>query len=394
MKTIMQLKNLSFIAILFAVYSCSSPSGGQAGMAGQVGEYQVAKVQPQSTMLFKDYPTTLQGTQTVEIRPRVAGYIEDILVDEGDFVKKGQILFRLNANDIQAQVRSAEAQVKVAESQVSTAKINVEKTKPLVEKNIISQFELESVETNLKAAEAQLAQAQANLANAKANLQYTLITSPTNGIIGNFPYRVGSLVSSSITQPLTTVSSTDHMYAYFAINEKDFLSMIRDLKGTSTKEKLEQLPAADLVLSDNSIYDQKGKIETASGIVDQETGSVNIRANFPNPTDLLRSGASGLVRIPQKMDNVLIIPQEFTFEIQGKHFVYKVDSENKVQSTPIDVIVGNLKESYIVTSGLNAGDEIVVEGIAALRNGMQIKPKLVELESLAENAASVNPAKN
>ena len=390
----MQIKNLSFIAILFAVYSCSNQSGGQAGMAGQVREYQVAEVQPQNTMLFKDYPTTLQGQQTVEIRPRVAGYIEQILVDEGDFVKKGQILFRLNANDIEAQVRSAEAQVKVAESQVSTAKINVEKTKPLVDKNIISQFELESVETNLKSAEATLAQAQANLANAKANLQYTLITSPTNGIIGNFPYRVGSLVSSSITEPLTTVSSTEHMYAYFAINEKDFLTMIRDLKGTTTKEKLEQLPQVDLVLSDNSIYDKQGKIETASGIVDQETGSVNIRANFPNPTDLLRSGTSGLVRIPQKMDSVLIIPQDVTFELQGKHFVYKVNSENKVQSTPIDVIVGNLKESYIVTGGLNTGDQIVVEGIASLRNDMQIKPKLVELKSLAENADAVNPAKN
>jgi len=394
MKTIMQFKNLSFIAILFAIYSCSNSTGDRTGMAGQIREYQVAKVRPQNTMLFADYPTTLQGEQTVEIRPRIAGYIEEIYVDEGDFVKKGQILFRLNANDIQAQVRSAEAQVKVAEAQVATVKINVEKTKPLVDKNIVSQFELESVETNLKSAEAQLAQAQANLANAKANLQYTLITSPTNGIIGNFPYRVGSLVSSSITQPLTTVSSTDNMYAYFSINEKDFLAMIRNLQGKTTKEKLKQLPDVDLILSDNSGYDQKGKIETASGIVDQETGSVNIRATFPNTNGLLRSGASGLVRIPREMDSVLIIPQQVTFELQGKHFVYKVTSENKVQSTSIDVIVGNLKDSYIVTSGLSTGDEIVIEGIASLRNEMQIKPKLTELGSLSENSASVNPAKN
>ncbi|WP_205461930.1 efflux RND transporter periplasmic adaptor subunit [Mangrovibacterium lignilyticum] len=394
MKTIMHLKNLSFIAILLAVYSCSNSKGGQAGMAGQVREYQVAKVQPQSTTLFKDYPTTLQGVQTVEIRPRIAGYIEEILVDEGDFVKKGQILFRINANDVQAQVRSAAAQVKVAEAQVSTANINVEKTKPLVDKNIVSQFELQSVETNLTAAEAQLAQAQANLANAKASLDYTIITSPTNGIIGNFPYRVGSLVSSSITQPLTTVSRTDNMYAYFAINERDFITMIRNLQGASTTEKLKQLPAVDLVLSDNSIYEQQGKIETASGIVDQETGSVNIRAIFPNTSGMLRSGTSGLVRIPQQMDSVLIIPQDVTFELQGRHFVYTVNSDSKVQSTPIGVIVGNLKDSYIVTSGLKTDDQIVIEGIASLRNDTQIKPKLVELPSLAENSDSVNPAKN
>lgn len=394
MKTIMQLRNLSFIAILLVVYSCSNSDGGRTGMAGQVREYQVAKVQPQNTVLFKDYPTTLQGVQTVEIRPRIAGYIEDILVDEGDFVKKDQVLFRLNANDIQAQVRSAEAQVKVAEAKVATENINVEKTKPLVEKNIISQFELESAETDLKSAEAQLAQAQANLANAKANLQYTLITSPTNGIIGNFPYRIGSLVNSSIMQPLTTVSSLDNMYAYFAINEKDFMAMTRNLQGKTTKEKLKQLPEVDLVLPDNSIYEQKGKIETASGIVDQETGSVNIRAMFPNSNGLLRSGTSGLVRIPQEMDSVLIIPQNVTFELQGKHFVYTVNSEDKVQSTPIDVIIGNLKESYIVTSGLNAGDQIVVEGIASLRSDMQIKPKLIELGNLSENSAAVIPAKN
>jgi len=388
MKTIIRMKHLGIFAFLLAMYSCSNSNGGQAGAAGQVREYKVVSLQPEEITLAKDYPTTLQGVQTVEIRPRVAGYIEEILVDEGDFVKKGQILFRLNANDLQAQVRSAEAQVKVAEAQVSTAKINVEKTQPLVDKNIISQFELESVKTALASAEAQLANAKANLANAKANLGYTLITSPTNGIIGNFPYRVGSLVSSSITQPLTTVSNTENMYAYFSMNETEFLTLIKDLQGTTTKQKLENLPAAELILPDNTIYANKGRVETASGIVDQSTGAINIRASFPNPEGILRSGSSGKVRIPQHYNNAIVIPQKATMEIQNKHFAYVVNAENKVVNTLVEVISGNLKDSYIVKSGLKAGDKIVTEGITGLRDGMEIKPNVQTQQAPATDNSS------
>lgn len=360
-------------------------------MTGQVKEYLVQEVMPDNITLSQDFPTMLQGEQTVEIRPRVAGYIEDILVDEGDFVKKGQILFRLNSNDIQAQVRSAEAQVKVAESQVATAKINVEKTKPLVEKDIISSFQLETVETSLQAAEAQLAHSKANLANAKASLEYTLITSPTSGIIGTFPFRVGSLVSSSNVQALATVSNTTTMRAYFSINETEFLQMTKDLEGKTTKEKLEKLPEVELILPDNSIYEHKGKIEIASGIVDQQTGAVNIRASFPNPEGDLRSGGSGRVRLPEYRKNVLLIPQKTSYEIQGKHFVYVVNEDNKIVNTPIAVITGNLKDVYVVTSGLKAGDKIVVEGITGLRDGMEIKPKLSDQKSAD---AKIQPSNN
>lgn len=367
--------------LLLTLFSCSNKQQANGGMQGQVGEYLVQEVTPNNVTLYQDFPTTLQGEQTVEIRPRIAGYIEEILVDEGDHVKKGQTLFRLNANDIQAQVRSAEAQVKVAESQVSTARINVEKTEPLVEKDIISEFQLETVKTALQTAEAQLAQAKANLANARANLEYTIITSPTNGIIGTFPYRVGSLVSSSVSHPLTTVSNTSTMWAYFSMNEIHFLQLTKDLEGSSTKEKLAKLPDVELVLADNSIYNFKGKIEVASGIVDQQTGAVNIRAAFPNPEGDLRSGGSGRVRLPENHKNVLLVPQKASYEIQGKHFVYVVNGENKIVNTPIEVLVGNLKENYVVTSGLKEGDKVVIEGIASLRDGMEIKPKIAETKS-------------
>lgn len=378
-QTIIQLT----AGLLLINYSCTKPQPAAGGATPQVKEYLVQEITPDSITLNKDFPTTLQGEQTVEIRPRISGYIEEIRVDEGAFVKKGQILFRLNSNDIQAQVRSAEAQVKVAESQVATAKINVEKTKPLVKKDIISPFQLETVETALQTAEAQLAQSNANLANAKANLQYTVITSPTDGVIGTFPYRVGSLVSSTITEPLTTVSNTSSMQAYFSMNETDFFRMTHGIEGKNTQEKLESLPQVELVLPDKSVYEIKGKIETASGIVDKQTGAVNIRASFPNPEGYLRSGGSGRVRLPEIMKNVLLIPQKASYEIQGKNFVFVVNNENKVINTLIEVIAGNLKDVYVVTSGLNSGDKIVVEGITSLRNGMEIKPKTAGQEATA-----------
>jgi membrane fusion protein, multidrug efflux system len=385
MKTVKQITILVLIDILFIFSSCSSKQQGNKQMANQIKEYLVQEVTPKDITLYQEFPATLEGEQTVEIRPRVAGYIEKIFVDEGDFVKKGQVLFQLNANDIRAQVRSAEAQVKVAESQVATAKINLEKTEPLVEKNIVSDFQLESVKTDLQTAEAQLAQATANLANVKANLEYTMITSPTDGIIGTFPYRVGSLVSSSITSPLTTVSNTTSMRAYFSINEKVFLQMTKNLEGNNTREKLANLPEVELILPDQTTFSHKGKIEIASGIVDPQTGAINVRAAFPNPEGNLRSGGSGNIRLPEYHKNVLLVPQNASFEIQGKHFVYVANADNIVVNTPIEVIVGNLKDVYVVTSGLNAGDKIVVEGIPGLRDGMEIKPKITEQQAVAEN---------
>lgn len=395
MKTFRKFRSLIPILLLFAAYSCSKKqTGAQAGASGQVKEYLVMEIKKDSITLFKEYPTTLEGLLTVEIRAKISGYIEEILVDEGDLVKKGQVLFRINANDVLATVRSAEAQVKVAEAEVETAKINLEKTKPLVEKDIVSTFDLKSAEVALLARQAQLAQAKANLENAKANLQYAEITSPTDGIIGNFPYRVGSLVSSASVQPLTSIANTSKMYAYFSMNEKEFLSLTNGLKGTTLQEKLTQLPDVTLVLADHSEYGNPGKIETASGLVDVQTGAVTLRATFPNPSGLLRSGNSGKVRLPQHLDDAIIIPQKATYELQGKHFVYLVGEGNKVYNTEIDVLSGNLKNSYVVTNGLKSGDRIVIEGIAGLRNETTVEPKLAGLRDQSVNNHPENKGNN
>jgi membrane fusion protein, multidrug efflux system len=382
----------SIIFLLLLLISCSQRQQNGRPGAGGIKEYPVIVIGSESTTLIKEYTALLKGQQTVEIRSRIAGYIEQILVDEGAYVNQGQVLFRLNDNDLQATVRSAEAQVKLAEADVYSAKLTLDKTKPLSEKEIVSKFDLQEAQSSLKAKEAQLAQARANLENAKANLQYAVITSPAEGTIGTFPYRVGSLVSSTSVEPLTSVSNTSKMYAYFSVNEKEFLALSRGWKGKNLHEKIDNLPEVRLAMADNTLYEVPGRIEIASGLVDQSTGSVNMRAAFPNQEGILLSGGSGSVRISQQVDSAILIPQKTSYELQGKHFVYVVGTDNKVRNTEIEVMTGNLKAAYIVTSGLKPGDKIVLEGITALRNEAEIKPKIVPAGSLSENAPDVNPA--
>jgi membrane fusion protein, multidrug efflux system len=385
---------LSIVAMLFLLVSChQGQQNGRAGM-GAPKEYPVITIGYESTTLVKEYTALLKGQQTVEIRSRIAGYIEQILVDEGAYVNKGQVLFRLNDNDLQATVRSAEAQVKLAEADVYSAKLTLDKTKPLSDKEIVSKFDLQEAQSGLKAKEAQLAQARANLENAKANLQYAVITSPAEGTIGTFPYRVGSLVSSTSVEPLTSVSNTSKIYAYFSVNEKEFLSLSRSWKGNNLREKIDNLPEVRLAMADNTIYEIPGRIEIASGLVDQSTGSVNMRAAFPNEKGILLSGGSGSIQISQQVDSAILIPQKTSYELQGKHFVYVVGSDNKVRNTEIEVMTGNLKAAYIVTSGLKPGDRIVLEGITSLRNETEIKPKIVPAGTLSENAPDLIQAKH
>ena len=378
------MKNLHVFLIIVALWSCSN--GGQTTAPVQVKEYQVIEIKKGSATLEKGYPTMLEGQQTVEIRPRITGYLEAILVEEGDFVRKGQTLFRINADDLTAMVRSAEAQVKVAEAQVSTSKINVEKTKPLVDKQIVSDFNLKQAEVALLASESQLEQAKANLANAKANLRYAEITSPTDGIIATFPYKVGSLVSSSTL--LTTISNTTNMYAYFSMNEKEYMELTNSLSGSTRGEKISNLPEVSLLLKDKSIYELHGKIEAVSGLVDTKTGAVSLRATFPNPKQALISGSSGQIIFPHLYEDIILVPQKASFELQGKNFVYIVGEENKVKSIEVAVMGGNLKDTYVVTSGLKPGDRIVVEGIGSLRNDVVIKPVLASSGTISSTAAS------
>lgn len=260
--------------------------------------------------------------------------------------------------------------------------MQVLKVRPLVEKNIISKYELQSAEFALQSRQAALAQAQARLANARTNLSYTGVTSPVNGIIGTIPYKIGSLISANTAQPLTTVSNVGNIYAYFSVNEKQSLEFTRNTKGATIQQRLATLPPVSLILADGTEFPSKGKIETASGLINTETGSVSVRATFPNPGNMIRSGSSGMVRLPRTVDSALLVPQKATYEIQGKRFVYVVENAGTVRSAEIIIMPGANGQYFVVEQGLNAGDRIVLEGVATLREGASIKPKVISADSV------------
>jgi len=360
---------LFLVALGLSLFAC----GKKEQTAGNaVREIAVATLQPTNVDLVSSYPATIKGKQDIEIRPKVAGFITELKVDEGSVVRKGQTLFVIDPVPYQAAVQVAEANVKVAETTVQTSQLTYTNKRQLREQNIISDYELQVADNNLATSKAQLAQANAQLVNARNDLSYTNVVSPSNGIVGTIPYRLGSLVSSSTAVPLTVVSDISEMFVYFSMTEKQVLSLIRE--GGSMQEILSRMPEVDLGLSDGSMYAEKGKIETLSGVIEQATGAATIRATFPNDKNILRSGGAGRIFIPTKEENVIVVPQTATTEIQDKKFVYLLTDSSVVRSREIQILSLNDGKNYVVTSGLNAGDRIAVEGVATLRDGMPIKP--------------------
>lgn len=370
-RTIKLLPIITASILLFT--SCSNEQKNQNAGVDQILDYKVITLSTQTATLKSNYPATIEGEQNIEIRPKVDGFIDAIYVDEGAVVKKGQRLFKINAPQYEQEVRTGKAEIEIAQASVNSAKMDVDKIRPLVEKNIISKYELESAEFNLQAKEAQLAQAKASLANATTNLSYTLISSPVNGVVGTLPYKIGSLVNSNTPLPLTTVSNIAKIYAYFSINEKQLLEFSKD-SGNSLQKELSSLPPVSLLLANGSLFSQKGKIDATSGAINTATGSIRVRATFPNPDNIVRSGSSGVVVLPLTIDSAIIIPQKVTYEIQGTKFVYVLNADNTVASRAITIMNNNDGQFYVVTEGLSKGDKIVLEGLATLRDGLTIQP--------------------
>lgn len=361
--------------VILLLLSCRNPNGNAQTAPPAVESYPVFKTVTRNTTLRSEYPATIQGQQNIEIRPKIDGYIDKIYIDEGATVKKGQLLFRISAPQYQEDVKNSLAAITSAETEVNTAKLEVEKTKPLVDRHIISEYVLKTDEDALKIKEAALAQARTTLANARTNLSYTEITSPVDGVAGTLPYRLGSLVSSTTASPLTMISNISKVYAYFSMNEKQLLEFSRLYKGSTAAEKLKQLPPVTLILSDGTEYPEKGRVETIAGLINPETGAATFRATFPNPLALIRSGGSGVVTIPQTVNNALLIPQQSTYELQGKRFVYRVD-DNKVTSVEITTMTNTAGQYFVVTSGLRPGDTIVFETATPIADGTTIQPKM------------------
>ena len=349
----------------------SSCGGGDKG-AGNAPEYAVLETQTTTAHLTNSYPATIRGKQDVEIRPMVSGFITKLHVDEGSEVKKGQVLFTIDQVQYMAAVETAKAAVETAKAALQTQELTTQNNRELNKRGIVSDYQLSTSENQLAQAKASLAQAEASLTNAARNLEYTEVTSPSDGIVGQIPYRIGSLVSASSENPLTTVADNSEMYAYFSMTERQLLTMIRE--GGSQKEILEKLPKIRLQLIDGSLYPDSGRVETISGVIDPTTGSVSMRAMFPNEHNILRSNSTGNVIFPNVLTDVILIPQSATTEIQDKKFVFVLQPDNTVKNTEIQVYHLNDGKNYYVTGGLKAGDKIVIEGVQAIHDGQAITP--------------------
>ena len=372
-------KILMFAAVAATLVSCGG--GGGRPTFGD-NEFPVTTAGISSADMQSTYPAAIKGIQDVEIRPKAQGFLTQINVKEGQTVSAGQVLFVIDNETYQAQVRQAQAAVNAAQQQVNTAKLTYDNSKQLHEKRVIGDYELQTSQNTYESAQAQLAQAQAALSSAKEALSYCYVKSPAAGVVGTLPFKKGALVSGS--NVLTTVSNISSMEAYFSVTEKE--AMVISQQGLSS------LPPVKLQLADGSIYGSEGTITKMSGVIDAATGSVQLIASFANPEKILKSGATGTIIIPRVSSNVIIIPLSCVSEVQNKKFVYTLTKDNKVKYTEIQVDPHNDGNNYVVTGGLKAGDKYVTNGITKLNDGMEIVPITPERyqEKISEQAKAMS----
>lgn len=354
-------------ALVFFVTSCGNRQGSSEQAPPQ--KYPTAIINRQDAELKSVYPVTIKGKEDIEVRPRIDGFIESIYVDEGSVVKRGQLLFKINSPQSQQALTSAQAGLRSAQAQVNIAKVDVNRIRPLVEKDIVSKVQLETAESTYESAIASLAQAQATLKNAEATMSWTNVTSPVDGLVGEIPYRLGSLVDKN--NVLTTVANTNNVFAYFSLNEKELSTFLDNLEGNTQAEKIKNAPNITLILADGAVYEYTGKIETITGTVNRTTGTASFRAEFPNKDGKLRSGTSGNIAIPRHLENSIIIPQKAAYAQQNKILIYLVQGDSVVQKV-ISVLPTPDSKSYVVTDGLKDGDRIVTDGIVTLSQGKRI----------------------
>ena len=357
--------SLSFIALFL---SCGDKEQAPQGPQGPM-PFQVTTIPQKTVTGYTTYPTSIEGVNNSEVLPKIAGYITDVLVDEGQKVRKGQTLFKLETQSLSQDAAGAQANV-------NAAQVEVDKLKPLVDKNIISSVQLET-------AKAKLLQAQSAYNSIGANIDYAHIKSPVDGYVGSIRLRKGSLVSPSGAEPLTTVSDISNVYAYFSMNEREYLDFIQNAEGKDVQEKIKNFPKVTLILANGSMYDKEGTIETINSQVNANTGSISFRAVFNNDSRLLTNGNSGKIRVPKTYTNVVVVPKESTYEQQGSYYVYKLAEDDMAVSTRIAVLA-DVDNVYVLSEGLKAGDKIVAKGVAKLRGDSQIKPMEVPFDTIAK----------
>ena len=365
--------NLKYITVLGTVAasilsSCSNNSQRQMPSAN----FETMKVTTKNVTMNTKYSATIRGRQDIDIMPQVSGTLTKLCVTEGQVVKAGQPLFIIDQVPYQAALNTALASLESAKAQLATSQLEYDSKKQLFDQHVVSEFDIQKANNALQTAKAVLAQAQAQVVNARNNLSYTVVKSPSNGIVGTLPYRQGALVSPSMGQPLTTVSDNNQMYVYFSINEAQLLNMTRE--SGSAEAAISAMPEIKLLLVDGSEYKHTGKVESVSGVVDRTTGTVQVRAVFDNPEKLLHSGSTGYVVIPTIYKDKIVIPATATVQIQDKFKVYLVDKNNIAHEQLVITEPHANGKEFVIKEGLKVGDIIVAEGAGMLKDGQNVKP--------------------
>lgn len=365
---------ITLSAIVMLLSSCGNSQEQAPKQAAAPAPFPVTELQQKTVTGYNEYPTTVEGIINSDVRAKTSGYIQQVLVDEGQKVRKGQILFRLETQSLNQDASAAKARVNVAQ-------VEVDKLIPLVEKNIISSVQLETAKANLE-------QAKANYSSVTANIGYATIKSPVDGYVGAINFREGALISPSDPTPLTTVSDISKVYAFFSLNETQYLNFLQNTKGKTLDEKLSNFQEVNLILANGTTYSEKGKIQTSSGQVNKSTGTVSLRAVFNNPNQLITNGNSGKIQIPTVYENAIVVPQAATYEQQGNIMLFKLGENNKTINTIVKVkaTVGNL---YVLESGVEANDKIVASGVGKLKNDMVITPQEVPFDEVSKPVATL-----
>ncbi|NKI26528.1 efflux RND transporter periplasmic adaptor subunit [Arenibacter sp. 6A1] len=367
------MKKVLFLLVPICIsllHSCGEVAATPKGASAM--SLPTVKVEKRSVNNLSKYPASIEGMINSKVRAKVSGYIQEVLIDEGQQVKKGQLLFTLETQALSQDASAAKARINVAQ-------LEVDKLRPLVAKNIISQVQLETAKANLE-------QAKSNYQSIAANIGYANIISPVDGVVGAIPYRKGNLVSAQDAVPLTTISSIENVYAFFSMNEKELIKFLRETEGKTQEEKAKNLPEVQLLLADGSLYEHSGTIETITGEVNPATGTVKFRATFPNEMGLLRNGSSGTIILPSELNDVLVVPSLSTYEQQGKKFVYLVDGDTLV---PRAVRLLADVDGISVVEGIEEGQQILAKGLGKVRAGTQIVPELTSFDEIINSFNTV-----
>lgn len=373
------MKSILIAIIAIALFSCSP--GQQAPPAPAPPALPVSTVVSGNQTTYQEYPASIEGTVNVEIRPQVSGALDKVFVDEGAFVSAGQPIFKINEQPYRAALNNALAALHAAQAAAGNAQLEVDKLTPLVANKVVSDYQLKTAKAAYQVAVANIESAKANVSTAQINLGYTLIKAPVSGYIGRLIKKQGSLVSPQDVDALTQLSDVHDVHVYFSLGEKDFVAFKEQYPGASLKDKLANLPAVALLLSDNSEYAKQGHIDMIDGQFDKTTGAITLRASFSNPQGLLRSGNTGKIRLSLPHKDALIVPESATVEMQDKIFVWAVADSNKVKKLPI-TIEGRSGNNYLVKDGIKAGDRIVLSGIDKLQEGAVIQPQPVAADKV------------